>query len=65
MYPPSAQLITALPSLKNILSEVIYHNVTNLHGLLHPNILAIHSVVDINTHDIKVVTLVEYIKQID
>ena len=34
------------PSLKNILTEVIHHDVTNLHGLHHLVILAIHSVVD-------------------
>ena len=29
-----------------IQTEVIYHDVTNLHGLLHLIVLAIHSVVD-------------------
>ena len=62
MYPPSALLITALPSLKDILleSEVIHHDITNLHALLHP---IIRSVIDINTHDLKVLTLVEYVEK--
>ena len=46
MYLPSSQLITPSPSLKNILTEVIHHDVTNLHGLPHLFVLAIHSVVD-------------------
>ena len=41
-----AQLITSPPSLKNILIEVIHHDVTNVYGLLHLIILAIHSVVN-------------------
>ena len=40
--------------------EVIHHDVTNLHGLLHP---MIRSDVDINTHDLKVLILVEYVKK--
>ena len=48
--------------MKNILleSEVMHHYITNIHGLFHPNI---RSVVDINTHDLKVLTLVEYVKK--
>ena len=34
------------PLMKNILTEVIHHDVTNLHGLLHVIVLAILSVVD-------------------
>ena len=45
MYLPSSQLITPPPSLKKILTEVIHHDVTNLHGLLHVIVLAILSVV--------------------
>ena len=33
------------PLMKNILTEVIHHDVTNLHGLLHVIVLAILSVV--------------------
>ena len=36
MHSPSALLITSPSSLKNILIEVIHHDVTNLYGLLHP-----------------------------
>ena len=32
--------------IEELLSEGIHHGVTNFHGLLHPNVLAIHSVVD-------------------
>ena len=32
--------------IEELLSEGIHHDVTNLHGLLHLNVLAIHSVVD-------------------
>ena len=32
--------------LEELLSEGIHHGVTNFHGLLHLNVLAIHSVVD-------------------
>ena len=46
MHSPSALLITSPSSLKNILIEVIHHDVTNLYGLLHLIILAIHSVVN-------------------
>ena len=35
MHSPSALLITSPSSLKNILIEVIHHDVTNLYGLLH------------------------------
>ena len=48
------------PLMKNILTEVIHHDVTNLHGLLHP---IIRSIVDINTHDLKVLTLVEHVRK--
>ena len=34
------------PLMKNILTEVIHHDVTNLHGLFHVIVLAILSVVD-------------------
>ena len=37
---------TPPPTLKNVLSEVIHHDVNNHYGLLHRIILAIHSVVD-------------------
>ena len=46
MHPPSAQLITPPSSSKNILAELINHDATNLHGLLHLIVLAIYSVVD-------------------
>ena len=32
--------------IEELLSEGIHHGVTNFHGLLHLNVLAIHSVVD-------------------
>ena len=34
------------PLMKNILTEVIHHDVTKLHGLFHVIVLAILSVVD-------------------
>ena len=45
--------------------EVIHHDVTKLHGLLRLIVLAIHSVVDLNTQDLKGVTMVESIKNFD
>ena len=33
------------PLMRNILTEVIHHDVTNLHGLLHVIVLAVHSLV--------------------
>ena len=38
------------PLMKNILTEVIHHDVTNLHGLLHVIVLAILSVACPSTH---------------
>ena len=46
-----------------IQTEVIHHDVTNLHGLLHRIVLAIHSLVD--TQVLKGVKLVESIKNFD
>ena len=40
---PTSQLITPTLSLKNILTDVTHHDVTNLHGLLHLIVLAIHA----------------------
>ena len=34
------------PTQNNILTKVIHHDVTNIHGLLHLVVLAIHSVVN-------------------
>ena len=34
------------PLMKNILTEVTHHDVTNLHGLFHLVVLPIHSVVE-------------------
>ena len=36
--------------IEELLSEGIHHDVTNLHGLLHLNVLAIHSVVNHQNH---------------
>ena len=41
------RLVFFSPALiEELLSEGIHHGVTNFHGLLHLNVLAIHSVVD-------------------
>ena len=45
-----------------ILTKGIHHDVTDLHGLLHLVVIAIHSVIDQNTHDLNVVTNVETLK---
>ena len=42
----TSQLIRPMVSLKNIVTDVTHHDVTNLHGLLHLIVLAIHSVVE-------------------
>ena len=45
-----------------ILTEIIHHDVTDIHGLLLLVVLAIHSVLTTNTHNLIVVTHVEIIK---
>ena len=43
---PTSQLITLTLSLKNIVTDVTHHDVTNLYGLIHLVVLPIHSVVE-------------------
>ena len=45
-----------------ILTEVIHHDITDIHGLLLLVVLAIHSVLTTNTHDLNVLAHVENIK---
>ena len=45
-----------------ILTEVIHHDITDIHGLLLLVVLAIHSVLTTNTHDLIVLAHVENIK---
>ena len=46
------------PFMKNILTEMIHHDVTNLHGLLHLIVLAIHSAVD---HQLDILNVVRHV----